>query len=72
MSTKSRTIGMLTVCLVVAASVGTVWADIVTTTVPAGNAPYAAAVNPVTNKVYVVNYGSDNVTVVDGATSDTA
>ena len=29
------------------------------------------AVNPVTNKIYVANYDSDNVTVIDGATNDT-
>jgi YVTN family beta-propeller protein len=28
-------------------------------------------VNPVTNKIYVVNNGSSNVTVIDGATNDT-
>jgi len=36
-----------------------------------GNLPYAVAVNPVTNKVYVVNYGSSTVTVIDGATNGT-
>ena len=29
------------------------------------------AVNPVTNKIYVANYGSADVTVIDGATNDT-
>ena len=29
------------------------------------------AVNPVTNKIYVANYGSANVTVIDGATNTT-
>jgi YVTN family beta-propeller protein len=28
-------------------------------------------VNPVTNKVYVANSGSNSVTVIDGATNDT-
>ena len=42
-----------------------------TTTVPAGQAPIAVAVNPVTNKIYVANTGSDNVTVIDGATNAT-
>ncbi|MDO8266202.1 MAG: YncE family protein, partial [Moraxellaceae bacterium] len=32
----------------------------------------AVAVNPVTNKVYVANYVSGNVTVIDGATSSVA
>ena len=34
--------------------------------------PFAAAVNPVTNKVYVANHDSGNVTVIDGATNNTA
>ncbi len=42
-----------------------------TTTVGAGNAPGAVAVNPVTNKIYVANEGSNNVTVIDGATNNT-
>ena len=29
------------------------------------------AVNPVTNKIYVANVGSNNVTVIDGATNTT-
>ena len=29
------------------------------------------AVNPVTNKIYVANQSSDNVTVIDGATNAT-
>ena len=28
------------------------------------------AVNPVTNKIYVANAGSNDVTVIDGATND--
>jgi len=46
-------------------------ADWVTATVDAGDHPWAVAVNPVTNKVYVANYLSDNVTVIDGSTNDT-
>ena len=39
-------------------------------TVPnAGQFPNAVAVNPVTNKIYIANSGSNNVTVVDGATN---
>ena len=38
-------------------------------TVPAGTNPTAIAVNPVTNKIYVANSGSNNVTVIDGATN---
>ena len=36
-----------------------------------GNNPGAVAVNPVTNRVYVANFGSNNVAVVDGATRTT-
>ena len=68
---KSPTVGMLTICLAVAATIGTASADWVTTTVPAGDTPWAGAVNPVTNKIYVANMHSHNVTVIDGATNNT-
>ncbi len=42
-----------------------------TTTVPAGYEPGAIAVNPVTNKIYVANQSSNNVTVIDGAPTAT-
>jgi YVTN family beta-propeller protein len=41
-------------------------------TVPVGYEPIAAVVNPVTNKVYVMNYGDSTVTVIDGVTYSTA
>src|SRR5205814_346371 len=44
-------------------------AQSVTATVTAGIFPQAAAVNPVTNQIYVANFGSNNVTVIDGATN---
>jgi YVTN family beta-propeller protein len=40
-------------------------------TVPVGKQPMAVAVNPVTNKIYVGNGISNNVTVIDGATNST-
>jgi len=42
-----------------------------TTNVTVGSSPYAVAVNPVTNKVYVANQSGGNVTVinVDGSQS---
>ena len=40
-------------------------------TVPVGVAPWAVALNPVTNKIYVVNEDSFNVTVIDGVTLST-
>ena len=38
-----------------------------TVTDPNGRAPRDVAVNPVTNRIYVINQASDNVTVIDGA-----
>src|SRR6266851_3823837 len=43
----------------------------VTATVAAGATPIGVAVNPVTNKIYVANANSNNVTVIDGATNST-
>ena len=40
-------------------------------TVPVGGTPARLAVNPATNKIYVPNYRSNNVTVIDGATNST-
>jgi len=57
-------LGLLLVCVA--------QAEWVTTTVAVGANPRAAAVNPVTNKVYVANCGGDSVTVIAAArTSDT-
>jgi DNA-binding beta-propeller fold protein YncE len=44
-------------------------AQSVTTTVTAGINAYSVGVNPVTNKIYAANYGSNDVTVIDGATN---
>ncbi len=41
----------------------------VTATLSTGNSPTSVAVNPVTNKTYVVNLGSSTVTIIDGATN---
>ncbi len=38
----------------------------VVSTIGTGNVPMAAAVNDITNRIYVVNYGSSDVTVIDG------
>jgi YVTN family beta-propeller protein len=40
-------------------------------TVNVGSNPFAVAVNPVTNQVYVANQNSNSVTVIDGATNGT-
>ena len=50
-------------------SAGSVRAQTPTTTIAAGDTPFAVAVNPVTNKIYVPNQGSNDVTVIDGATN---
>jgi len=55
--------------LVILASVGQ--ADWVTATVTTGTKPYAVAVNPLTNKIYVADSGSADVTVIDGLTNNT-
>ena len=34
-----------------------------------GSVPMAAAVNDVTNRIYVVNYASSDVTVIDGSSN---
>ncbi len=47
-------------------------AQTVTATVSVGSGPNSVAVNPVTNKMYVTNPNSNNVTVIDGATNTTA
>ena len=38
-------------------------------TVPVGVGPYGVAVNPAANRVYVTNYYSRNVSVIDGSTN---
>lgn len=43
----------------------------VNTTVTVGSSPRAVAINPATNKIYVANYASNSVTVIDGATNAT-
>ena len=38
------------------------WADFVTATITTGSEARSSAVNPVTNKIYVTNYGTNTVT----------
>jgi RHS repeat-associated protein len=44
-------------------------AQTVVATVTVGTQPTAIGVNPTTNKIYVANHGSRNVSVIDGATN---
>src|SRR5260370_3514295 len=41
----------------------------VSATVSVGKTPDAVAINPVTNRIYIANQGSNNVTVIDGASN---
>ena len=65
----------LTLLVVVAAALATspaVHAGPLTPfTITVGSNPQAMALNPVTNKVYVANLASNDVTVIDGATNAT-
>jgi YVTN family beta-propeller protein len=47
------------------------WSQGVTATISVGTGPEGVAVNTVTNKIYVANLASDNVTIVDGITNST-
>ncbi len=47
-------------------------AQTLVTTVTVGAYPVAIALNPSTNKIYVVNQNSNNLTVIDGATYNTS
>jgi YVTN family beta-propeller protein len=52
-------------------SAGKASADAVVTTVTTGSGPEAIAIDSVTDKIYVTNYFSNDVTVIDGATNST-
>jgi len=43
--------------------------DTVAATVPMDKRPWAVAVNPVTNTIFVANQLTDKVTVIDGRTN---
>ncbi|MDP9161493.1 MAG: hypothetical protein M3O09_14835 [Acidobacteriota bacterium] len=47
------------------------WSQTVAATISVGTAPEAVAVNRVTNKIYVANYLSANVTIIDGTANTT-
>src|SRR3954466_14811410 len=51
-----------------AAGVAPALAQTVGTTIPAGTAPYRIAINPVTNRLYVTNEGSNALTVINATT----
>lgn len=47
-------------------------AEKVTATVSAGTGPFAVTLNPITNRMYVTNETSNDVTIIDGATNATS
>ncbi len=59
---------LLVVLLVLMGAPGVSVAQTVVATVTVGSLPTGVGVNPTTNKVYVVNQNSNNVSVIDGAT----
>ena len=65
----SRAWILAVVCGLVLAFAPQLGAQTVTATIPVGNVPQAVALNPVTNKIYVANFVSNTVTVIDGATN---
>jgi YVTN family beta-propeller protein len=54
--------------VLVASIAGVADAEYVVDSVTTGNGPVAMAVNPITNRIYVANVNSSDITVVDGAT----
>ena len=58
-------------CVAVLAVAVPAGAQRVTTTVSVGSAPFAVAVNPVTNQIYVANDNGNTVTVINGTTNAT-
>jgi YVTN family beta-propeller protein len=63
--------GAIVTALVLVLAAASAQGQTVTTTVGAGTNPNAVAVNPATNQIYVANFSSGNVTVIDGATNST-
>ncbi len=51
---------------------GVARAQTVSATIAVGSSPNAVAINPVTNKIYVVNNADGTVSVIDGATNNVA
>jgi YVTN family beta-propeller protein len=58
--------------LMAAVAAGTAYPQASIATLPSGQGPYAAAVNPVTNRIYIANYTGNSVTVIDGSNHTTA
>jgi len=66
----SRALSLCVACLAWLLSGGAVAdAQTATASISAGSHPYAVAVNMVTNKIYVANFGSNDVTAIDGTSN---
>src|SRR5208283_121830 len=70
--TRQRIVAVTAVFAVLFLAAPTLNAQWVTGTVGAGSDPYALAVNPTTNMIYVVNNASNDVTAINGATNATS
>ncbi|WP_051449234.1 S-layer homology domain-containing protein [Paenibacillus sp. FSL R5-808] len=69
---RSRILKIVLIILLIAAFFAapeSTSADTSLKNVETGRLPYSVAVNPVTNKIYVVNKLSHNMTIIDGATN---
>ncbi|MGE7053133.1 S-layer homology domain-containing protein [Paenibacillus glucanolyticus] len=69
---RSRILKIVLIILLIAAFFAapeSTSADTSLKNVETGGLPYSVAVNPVTNKIYVVNKLSHNMTIIDGATN---
>jgi len=67
---RSRCVSLLLLALTCAQAQSAA-AQTLITNVPTGTAPVALAVNPASNKIFAVNQGSNNLTVLDGLTNGT-
>ena len=75
-ATIRRASAIAALAMLLGLSWGSAPSDVLATNVPTvvakigvGTSPQAIAVNPVTNRIYVANEDSDNVSVIDGATA---
>ena len=73
MKEKAETTRIFPLCFLVLAllTAAPAAAQTLLATVDTGTTPVAAAANRATNQIYTANYGSNNVTVIDGATNNT-
>lgn len=72
LKTSIRVFALLSLSAVPVYYVDPVRADGSIGNVAAGTNPFVVAVNPISNKIYVANNGSNTVTVIDGTNNSTA